>query len=57
MKPMIMSFALLLLFSSCDVQRAMDRNRQAIEHSTCAIEKNVDALEKVTTKLEQMHNE
>lgn len=44
----------IICLSSCDVQRAMDRNRIAIQRSTCAIDRNVEALEKVTANLEQM---
>ena len=44
----------MICLSSCEVQRAMDCNRVAIQRSTCAIERNVEALNKVTANLEQM---
>ncbi len=55
MKYMLFLLPVAIIFlSSCDVQRAMDRNRIAVQRSTCAINSNVQALEKVTENLQQM---
>jgi hypothetical protein len=58
MKSLLLLLPLAVIcLSSCDVQRAMDRNVIAIQRSTCAIERNVEALNQVTTRLENMQQE
>ena len=58
-----MKFSLLLIpvalvfLPSCDLSRAMDCNRCAIQRSTKAIDRNVEALEKVTHNLKSMQEE
>ena len=55
-----MRFLLLLVpvfavcLTSCDVQRAMDRNRCAVQRSTEAIDRNIEALENTTRSLKEM---
>lgn len=46
-----------ITLSSCDVQRAMDRNKFAIQRSTNAIDRNREALDQVTANLEKMQKE
>ena len=55
-----MRFLLLLVpvfavcLSSCDVQRAMDCNRCAVQRSTEVIDRNIEALENTTQSLKEM---